>query len=337
MKNQELEVVPTATTALTIAVKGEVLSSNFVDYEKFVIARVESVNVNLKTPEDVEQGKLDSKELKAFVADLDEKANNAYKEMNQVYMLMQGIKRLKGSADEKRIAIDRKVKEISAKIKQDLIDAGIAKLELNTLWFQQAIAEATKRKSSPLKMSEAIDEVVESINLGVLNNKKAIADCKEKHGDSIGYDNLKLLCMTPEMLVVELERRIERQAQAVEKAKLQAKLDAEKIAKDEAEAIARQNERDMFKPSEGINKTSSEIVDTPSVKAPEPEIETVQAKTENETAEQEMARFMDVVPSAFAPVKAARSALKHPENIDAAGEFAQSLGAAWNKLKTPTK
>ena len=337
MKNQELEVVPTATTALTIAVKGEVLSSNFVDYEKFVIARVESVNVNLKTPEDVEQGKLDSKELKAFVADLDEKADNAYKEMNQVYMLMQGIKRLKGSADEKRIAIDRKVKEISAKIKQDLIDAGIAKLELNTLWFQQAIAEATKRKSSPLKMSEAIDEVVESINLGVLNNKKAIADCKEKHGDSIGYDNLKLLCMTPEMLVVELERRIERQAQAVEKAKLQAKLDAEKIAKDEAEAIARQNERDMFKPSEGINKTSSEIVDTPSVKAPEPEIETVQAKTENETAEQEMERFMEVVPSAFAPVKAARSALKHPENIDAAGEFAQSLGAAWSKLKTPTK
>jgi len=252
-------------------------------------------------------------------------------------MLMQGIKRLKGSADEKRIAIDRKVKEISAKIKQDLIDAGIAKLELNTLWFQQAIAEATKRKSSPLKMSEAIDEVVESINLGVLNNKKAIADCKEKHGDSIGYDNLKLLCMTPEMLVVELERRIERQAQAVEKAKLQAKLDAEKIAKDEAEAIARQNERDMFKPSEGVNKTSSEIVDTPSVKAPEPEIETVQAKTESETAEQEMARFMDVVPSAFAPVKAARSALKHPENIDAAGEFAQSLGAAWSKLKTPTK
>jgi len=325
MKNQELEVVPTATTALTIAVKGEVLSSNFVDYEKFVIARVESVNVDLKTPEDIEQGKLDSKELKAFVTDLDDKADNAYKEMNQVYMLMQGIKRLKGSADEKRIAIDRKVKEISAKIKQDLIDAGIANLEL------------TNRKSSPLKMSEAIDDVVGSINLAVQSNRKAIDACKEKHGDAIGYDEHTLLAMTPEMLVVELERRIERQAQAVEKAKLQAKLDAEKIAKDEAEAIARQNERDMFKPSEGVNKTSSEIVDTPSVKAPEPEIETVQAKTESETAEQEMARFMDVVPSAFAPVKAARSALKHPENIDAAGEFAQSLGAAWSKLKTPTK
>jgi len=337
MKNQELEVVPTATTALTIAVKGEVLSSNFVDYEKFVIARVESVNVDLKTPEDIEQGKLDSKELKAFVTDLDDKADNAYKEMNQVYMLMQGIKRLKGSADEKRIAIDRKVKEISAKIKQDLIDAGIANLELNTPANRLAVKNATNRKSSPLKMSEAIDDVVGSINLAVQSNRKAIDACKEKHGDAIGYDEHTLLAMTPEMLVVELERRIERQAQAVEKAKLQAKLDAEKIAKDEAEAIARQNERDMFKPSEGVNKTSSEIVDTPSVKAPEPEIETVQAKTESETAEQEMARFMDVVPSAFAPVKAARSALKHPENIDAAGEFAQSLGAAWSKLKTPTK
>lgn len=321
----ELEVINETNVSLNFVVKGEVITSNFETFEKHVVARIHSINDVIETNEHVEQGKIDVKDLKSFVEELNAKEDEALKQMNEVNMLLQGTKRLRGFADEKRKAIEKEVKRIAAKIKQDLIDSGISSLEIKTKAFEKLVVDATYRKSSPALMKKAIDEAVESINSQIIENRELLQACKDKHGESVGYDESALLVMPTEMVVIELDRRVERQRQEKEKAELQAKLEAEKKAA--ADKAASQ-------PEMALEKTVTSEIQRADTKSgnhldKRPAVETKPSFGK----EEEWDQFMMDVPAVFLQFRELRLALDHAENQKRALKMAEAVNDAFQEMK----
>ena len=52
-----------------------------------------------------------------------------------------------------------------------------------------------------------------------------------------------------------------------------------------------------------------------------------------ESAEEELARYLDTIRQSLAPLRPAREGLKHLSNIEAAGAFASVLNKAFAELK----
>jgi uncharacterized protein YajQ (UPF0234 family) len=312
---------------LTVTVKGEITKSNFDDFKIIVSERIEGLNFDLTTDEEFGQAELDVKALAALEKNLATAEVDVLKQMDEVYSLVTGIKNLKGLSAENRLKLSKKVKSQKEAVKEQIKLDAIAIVSVAHPLTLQRVLEGMKGKRNLESLKQGANEAAEAIEKDVKACRGIVASYKAKHGDSVLYDSNKLLTMGAELLTVELERRVERKLAEAEKAKLQAKLDAEKTAKDEAEAIAKQEHK--------ASETVAEPIPAPVI---DPVVETPPAKIEevspDETAKQEMARFLAVVPSAFAPVKEARSQLKHAENIEKAGEFAKSLGEAWVTFKS---
>lgn len=313
---------------LSISVKGEIVKSNFDAFRTRAEERIEAINYDLKTDDDFSQAKLDEKELKEFEANLTDAEERALKEMDDVYQLIQGTRELKGYARDTRLLLSRKVKERNEELRASLLHDGYAALDHDCRRFRDAINAAIKGKSSLAKMQEAITEVVDDSNASVSKVKELIEAAHESHGDPVSYGQLDLLGNDPESVRVELERRIERHRAALREAELKA--EAEKLRKEAEEKAKAERESTLTEREIETSRTEEEspFAETPKPAAAQP----VEAPA-NESAEEEMTRFLSALMAAFAPVKELRGKLKHPENIERAAAFADALGSAWKQLK----
>ncbi len=328
---------------LSIAVKGEIVSSNFEDFKAFAEAQIMAISFDLKTDEDFAQADEDAKGLKKFEGTLTQAKADALAQMDELNSLLASVDELGGLARNTRLELEKRVKARKTEVREGIIRDGIAALEVTNREFSDMIGEAIKGKSSLVKMQEAVTETVESINERIRANREIFTTAYQEFGNAVAYGEELFIAMAPEAAKVEMERRIERHRAAIKEAELKAeaeKLRKEKEERDALDRLAAQQEAERQEKAaqeaptpesepvvkESLPTATPETVN-PSVTVATPEPEPAPAPPESET--EERVRFQDIVKSAFAPIKEARASLKHPANIALAQAFADALGAAW--------
>lgn len=318
---------------LSIAVKGEIVSSNFEDFKAFAEAQIMAISFDLKTDEDFAQADEDAKGLKKFEGTLTQAKADALAQMDELNSLLASVDELGGLARSTRLELEKRVKARKQEVRDGIVRDGIAALEVRNLEFSDMIGEAIKGKSSLVKMQEAVTETVETINGRIYANRDVYAKAKDEIGDAVAYGENTFVALTVEAAKVEMERRIERHRAALKEAELKAEADRlrkEKEARDAMDRLAalkeaeraRQEKATQEAPAPAAEPTVKESL---TVEPPEP----APAPPQGETESEERARFQNIVKTAFAPIKAARASLAHRANIDRAQAFADALGAAW--------
>lgn len=328
------------TTELSIAVKGEIISSNFDAYKEYAIAQIQSINLDLKTDEDFEQAAKDVKGLKAFEDRLKQAEVDFLSQMDEVDALLKNIRDLGGLSRETRLNAEKRINARKAEVRDGIIRDGIAALVIRNREFSDMIGDAIKGKSSLTKMQEAVTVVVESVNARIRANLEVFAKASDEHGDAVAYGKDTFCALTVEAAKVEMERRIERHRASLKEAELKAERDrlqreandrakqeaAEKAAQTISTPLERTPEAVATVEPSGVGASlqSSDDALPPKAKA-------------SQSASEEMECFISVLSAAFAPAKEARASLKHPENIKLAAAFAESLGTAFRALKGGVK
>lgn len=315
---------------LSIAVKGEVITSNFEAYKAYAVSQIEAINLDLKTDDDFAQAAKDVKGLKAFEDRLEQAEADFLSQMDEVDSLLKSVRELGGLSRETRLNAEKRITARKAEVRDGIVRDGIAALEVRNREFADMIGDAIKGKSSLAKMQAAVTAVVDSVNARIRANREVFSASRAEHGDAVAYGEEAFVCLNVDAAKVEMERRIERHRAALKEAELKAERDRlrreaeerlQKFTASVAELPWRSSPQPPASPQPPIEKTDMPATD-----------ETRQ--TAGQSAAEEMECFISVLSSAFAPARAARAELKHPENIQRAGEFATSLGVAFQTLKS---
>lgn len=338
--SDETQVAP---MELVIVAESKLIQDNFTDFKANLETIISSVNTDLKTDEDFNNAKQSSKQLKEIETKLDSALAKVLADFDEISTIVDGVKDLKGLSAEKRKSLDKLVTDRTAELKKKLVDEGICALRLDTSVNREAVRKAIYRKSSFEKMQEAIDAVVNKINEAVDVCQQAIDDHIDEHGNGLIYDKNDLLAMSPDILKVELERRVERERAAKQAALLkeEARKAEEEAAKAKAEAVKVPEEKPAEeptkeKPVDDVPPYLKRGVQGGGFPAP-PKIDSIPvgnaAKQATETPEEEMDRFITEFEAAFGPVKISRSNLKHSKNVMAGQSLADVLREVWIPFK----
>jgi hypothetical protein len=324
---------------LSIAVKGEIVSSNFEDFKAFAESQIMAISFDLKTDEDFAQADEDAKGLKKFEGTLTQAKADALAQMDELNSLLASVDGLGEFARSTRLELERRVKARKQEVRDGIVRDGIAALEVRNREFSDMIGEAIKGKSSLVKMQEAVTETVLNINDRIRTNSILHEKAEEMFGDAVAYGRDAFVCLTVEAAKVEMERRIERHRAALKEAELKAeaaRLRKEQDERDRLDRLAAQQEAERARQEKAAQEAPAPepapvvkeslptaATDNRPVTVPAPSV------MREETEQEERETFTKILMSAFAPVKEARKALKHRANIDRAQAFADALEAAW--------
>lgn len=321
---------------LTIVLKGEVLANNIESFREYMEEKIDQISFDLVTDEDFDRADQDAKGLKAFEDMLAAKKKEYLRQMDEVNSVLEGVDGLSAHARTVRLDLEKRVKENKEAIREGIVRDGIAALDVKCREFSEKIAEAIKGKKSLVKMQEAVTEVVEFLNAQTAANRAIFNAAQQEHGEAVAFGEIAFLVMDEASAKVEMERRIERHRTALREAAHRAEI--ERLRK-EAEEKARQ-ERLAAQEKEHAEQQAPQAPQAATQPAPAPsavsavQVAPVAQPAASQTAAEEMAAFIETLKAAFAPVKAARANLKHPANVEAAKQFAETLGAAFVKLQS---
>ena len=296
---------------LSIAVRGEIVSSNFEEFREFATAKIKSINLDLKTDEDFEQAVKDFKGLKAFEDRLKKVEAEFLSQMDEVDSLLKNMRSLAGFSRDSRLGLERAVTARKTQLKTDILNQGMAAIHIRNYQFEAVLKAAVAGKSSFLKMQEAVDEAVSRINDQISKNHIVLAAAAAQYGDAVAYGGADFCCLPMETAVIELERRIERHRAALKEAELKAERDAP--------------QREI---SNAVLPTAPPVMAAALTPVPADILidEWIGRDKEHEL-------FCKAVIQAFAPVKELRGQLADPRNIRLASSFATTIAVAFNILK----
>jgi hypothetical protein len=295
---------------LVVSVSGKIIKSNFDEFESYALEQLEGINTDLNTDEDFGQAAADEKALKETEKKFKEVEEQILAEMDAVSDLINRTRGLGEQYSAKRLALGRALKDRKAEIIAGIKQDAIASISIKHPEALRRISEAMKNKRTLESLKKHATAEARAIQAEVDQALEII----EEHEASVLYDQTKLLVMNPEALRIELERRVERQRQEDEKARL--RVEAEK-AKAEQQKATEQPE-----PAPAPTPPSNPGPLIPPLPFEEPENEA-----------QELARYLDTLRSCLAPIREARSSLKHEGNIERVGKFAATLNTAFAELK----
>lgn len=326
---------------LAIVVEGKIIESNFDSFRDYAESQIDAISFDLVTDEDFDRADKDAKGLKAFEDTLTAKKTDFLRQMDEVNALLEKVDALTAHARTKRLDLEKRVKANKEAIRDGIVRDGIAALDAKCREFSEKIAEAIKGKKSLVKMQEAVTEVVDFLNAQTAANRAIFNAAQQEHGEAVAFGENALLVMDQASAKVEMERRIERHRTALREAAQKAEI--ERLRR-EAEEKARQErlaEQARIE-TERVKQQAAQEAATPAPQpAPAPAVApvvqsapVVAIQPAGQTAPEEMAAFIETLKASFAPVKAARANLQHPSNIEAAKQFADTLGAAFVKLQS---
>jgi hypothetical protein len=314
--------IATAPMKLAVVVKGEVVSSNLVEFRTAVTAFVAAINRNLTTDLEFGQAEDDVKQLKKL-EDL-HKLSEA-RVLEQAQGINQLLKELKESSEEVskvRLELEKTIKSRKEAVKSQLVSAALNNLEcaphLRLKTFGSVVENSIKGKKTLESMEKSLAQITGSLNEQLAASKAVIAEYEESNEVVPDADTL-MLGNAENVRLVLAQRKQAREA-AEEKKRLEQIAENERNARIKAEA-----QRES-----AIGQTV--LVETVPVPAPAVTAPAVVAP-EQATEEEEMSIFMNVCLNAFAQLKTARAEIKHEENAVKIDAFRGSINAAWKVLK----
>jgi len=324
---------------LTVAVKGEVVSSNLPEFREAVTLFLSEVNRDLTTDEQFGQAEIDVKRLKAIEDGIAAAKVKALADAETLRTLFDNLDEANEEVRKARLELENLVKRQKESVKAALVATALNKVDcaphLRLKNYRERIEGAIKGKRTLDSMETALNQAVGMANEQIDKCRDVIEEWKKANDEDTPPDFDALIITSPDMVRLELQRRTEKKAADAERRRL------EKIAEEERAAARR-----AMAEAQAAAKAQAAVAAPAPAPAPAPTpvvvnelpireeqpalIDKDVEQGESETAER--ARFVALVRSAFGPIKEAREGLKHPKNIEAAKAFAAGVASHWETL-----
>ena len=334
MKEQPLE--------LAVIVKGEIVESNFSEFELVIDNKLKSIKTNLKTDADFGQAVLDIKAMKTAETAIIEAKIIALEQMESVNDLFTKLDEKGEAVRTFRLNHEKKVKAKTDEVKKGIEDHAVNAINNdNPEAYRSNITEAMKgiRKLDNLK--KAADEKAAEINALHEVNCQILDAVIKDHGAGIVPDLKTLLDEETGALRDQVARRVELAIAEKERKRLAAELE-ERNRKEAAQAKAKEptslvdTEDTLAIEPTPIPGQLPEPRKVDSLPTNRPAAQTTPEPAQEETQQEEAERFIRNAMASFASFRLARLALKHPKNIEAGKAFAFSIGTSWNDFADQT-
>lgn len=294
---------------LTVAVKGEVVSSNLPEFREAVTLFLCEVNRDLKTDEQFGQAEIDVKRLKAIEEGIAAAKVKALADAETLRALFRNLDEANEEVRKARLELENLVKRQKESVKADLVATALHKVacapHLRLRNYRERIEGAIKGKRTLDSMESALNQAVGMANEQIDQCRAVIDEWKMANDEDFPPDFDALIITSPDMVRLELQLRTEKKAADAERRRL------EKIAEEE-----RANSR----------RAMAEAQAAPVV------VQELPTREGGESEAAERARFIALVRAAFGSIKAAREGLKYSNNILVAKAFAVGVASHWESL-----
>lgn len=320
---------------LAVIVKGEVITSNFAEFRKFVSDQLSYINYEPATDLEFGTAEEDVKMLKTVEKSLTDAKKAAIEKMESVNNLFSQIDEMSEETRQNRLTLEKAIKSKKSEVKKAILEAAYDSIiATNKDVVQRAELEAAiKGKRNLDSIQEAADSYVDDLNARVRACREVLNEHIDEHGKSLIPDADELELGDAKHLATELALRVERAKAEAERKQREAE-EADRVAAEKAEADAKEKARvedewDFEQAAINAAKATSVPMLRSGHNTP-----VISPNAGHETgAYCELVEFTNEVKSAFISVKDARCNLVEPEAKLIAEKFAQSMGKAWNQLQ----
>lgn len=306
MEAQELEIL----------IEGKVVKSNLDEFCSQLKNVVKSLNRELETDADFEAAGEHTKFLKSAEKSLQDAKQSALEQALEVNKLFAAIDDVSEETRQARLGLERQIKQRKAERKLEIIHevAGGIKYGFERVYSPKIEAATSGKKTFASIESAAVaerDRINDMLELNRKNLDRFIAN----HGQLLVPDQWDLIQKDPELLQVELERRVERaEAEAQRKKLEQEKREAEERAKVE------------------IEKAQTAVEATKASEPPKPEPAPIKPP-ESVSASDEILFYCGKVKLAFSGLKDIKASLRNERSKRVIEEFSMAVNAAFLRLK----
>lgn len=322
---------------LVIEATGELVKSNFDDFNAAATEWLESINRNLRTDEDFEQASEDAKKAKETEDLLTETHRRILEQAESVNAELAKITALSERMRKARLFLTNQIDKAKSEQRAKLIDAGLALIQCDASvreTFRKAIEDAAKGKRTLDTMQESIRIAANIANDKIGRAKRMLDDFEKANGNTMTADRARLEITDPASLEPELARRLERSQAAERERKLReeaARMVAEAKAREDAAKMAAQMAASASQPVPGPSAKSdpATVTDMPWDGGEKQPV----AEQPEMTAGEEWKAFKSVLAEAFTTVRMARGRLVHAENKAMAEAFATACGDALERIE----
>jgi hypothetical protein len=315
---------------LSIVCKGEVVSSNLPEFRQAVVALVGSINRNLTTDNDFAQAKTDVKKLTEVEARIADAKDKALRDAEQLHALFSALDDANEEVRAARLDLQKQVERQEKAIKAQLVADALNRIEcaphLRLKNFGAIVEGSIKGKRTLDSIQKALDVIAGSLNAQITAAKAVIDEWETANQERVPDADL-LEIEQPETVRLKLQARTAERKAAEERKRLADEAAAERAARVKAEAEAKAQE----KPQEDrVYAPAGEPL--PAQVLPASAAKQEFALTAEESADEELTRFISGVRAAFVPIKTLRQSLKNARNIELAQAFASDVNAAFNQI-----
>lgn len=327
-----MSATETQPLELIVSVKGEIIKSNFDEFEAYALEQLAAINTDLNTDEDFGQAAADEKALKEAETKFKEVETQILEEMDSISDLIKRTRGLGEKYAQKRLALTKELKSRRDEIIDGIKEDAIRSISVKHPDARRRISEAMKGKRTLESLKKHATAEAVTIEAEVQRARSVVDEFLEEQGRDIVHDEHKLLVMDAQAVEAELSRRVERKAAMLREAELKA--EAEKARQ---EAVAEEQRRAEWERREAEVK-AEQIEEKPAVETPPPVVPpqsqpTAPSEPRGESQEEELLCYLNTLRASFAPLKPAREGLRHPMNIELAQAFSGKLNAAFAELK----
>lgn len=335
--------------ALSIVTKAEVIASNFPDFAAAVRARIAELRRDLKTDEDFDLAARDVKIIADHEKKLDDVLSQILNGNEEISTIVNGLNALKAEMAEGRLHLSRQIKKDWEAKRESIVEDALKslgiKLSLARQQYRAIIETSTKGKRTVDTMRKGADLMAANLKANIERAMKVIREAIAEHGADLVPDVEELAIKGDAVADSEIRRRVDlrkarQENDALAKAKAVAEAEAAKmfgprgpVGPEQDSLFSAEEKMDDIPPFLQNTPPAPERVGVvPAAKAaPAPPV--VPVVDPSDTATEEWAKFSAIVVGAFLPLKNARAALVHAENVERAGKFAAAVSSAWKEVR----
>ncbi|WP_271270518.1 YqaJ viral recombinase family protein [Aliamphritea hakodatensis] len=279
--------------ALSVNISGEVLASNLPEFEQKATAVINSIKTDLQTDQDFADAEKAVKFCKNAEDQLGRVKEQALASTASINELFKTIDRIKEATRQKRLSVDKLVKERKLAIRSDIVSSGKLALSKHIGDLEKSLeamfgnkypvripavnddfAGAIKGKRTITSLRSAADDLLAASKIEatqhsnlIQKNLTALNEVAESY-HHLFSDASTLSLLATEHVQAEIKNRIRDEDDRLEQERETIRLQEEQRIREEQEAAAKQPTTATEEPSPAIAEQSIPVTSTPRFQTP---------------------------------------------------------------------
>jgi hypothetical protein len=305
--------------ALSIEVRGEVVTSNAGEFRELVRAALGRIHRAPTTDEEFGQAELDVRALSDAEKAVRAAKEKALADASDLHALFSALDETSDEIRQARLELEKQIKLRKEEVRADYIAGAIEKIPgVDAIVARRAytgeLEAALKGKRTLSSIAKALDVAVKIIAGRLAKSRDVLDQFESAHGVEMVMDRADLELRSADHVEAELRRRLESKA---------AKEEADRLRADAAKANAQA----------AAARAESHKGTIPAGPIPLPAPPKIGSLPTGPSPLAEWSAFSVAVVAAFHPLREAKAKLRHQANHDKAQEFAAAVNAAWLLVK----